>query len=368
LLLRTDSITLDPALPTCTGIGLLHQADLKRLIDETKSIAGGAVYAWDDFYVNHHSSTLWAAAAHYGFEFDPSLPVKDYTTAQRDLLFYGVESPRFRRHFPEIEPPSIVRQGRFEGLATNLLRRYAERIEDTGYRDRMGEYLIIQTCPDCGGTRLRPESRAVTVNGQSIVALSRLPLTELASWLSDLPVALNQDERAVAGLILADLDKRIARLVEVGAGYLALERSSPSLSAGEAQRLRLASLLGSGLSGVLYVLDEPTIGIHPRDTQRMIGILRRLRDLGNTVLVIEHDLEMIAASDHVIDFGPGGGVHGGQGLTAGSPPEVAGHHDSLTGGYLSGRVSIPVPVQRRNPDQVAGGAALTVHGARHHNL
>jgi excinuclease ABC subunit A len=352
------------ACPTCTGLGTVHQANLQRLVEEQKSILEGAVNGWNASYIQYYVSNLKAAAAHYGFEFDPTLPVKDYSRQQRDLLFYGVESPQFRRHFPEIEPPATVRQGRVEGLATNLLRRYAERIHDAEYRDKMQEFLVTQTCPDCQGTRLRPESRAVTVNGQDIIALSRLPLTDLGDWLAALPTVLSKEDMLLAQPILVELSERIERLVEVGAGYLTLERSSPTLSAGEAQRLRLAALLGSGLTGVLYVLDEPTIGLHPRDTRRMVGVLRRLRDLGNTVLVIEHDLEMIAAADYVIDFGPGAGKHGGQVVAAGTPAEIAQQIGSLTADYLAGRASIPTPEQRREPN----GKALTVRGARHHNL
>jgi len=356
------------ACPTCTGLGSIHQANLKRLVDEQKSIPGGAISGWDAFHVNYYSPTLQAAAAHYGFKFDLSLPVKDFTPPQRDLLFYGVDSPLFRRHFPTTAPPTTVRQGRFEGIATNLLRRYAEHIREhlheADYRDKLEELLVTTTCPDCSGTRLRPESRAVTVNGQTIMAVSRLPLGDLGTWLGGLPAVFSPAEMILAGPILADLGERIGRTVEVGAGYLTLERSSPTLSAGEAQRLRLASLLGSALSGVLYVLDEPTIGLHPRDTQRMIDVLRRLRDQGNTVLVIEHDLETIAAADYVIDFGPGAGKHGGQVVAAGTPAEVAGQPGSLTGDYLARRASIPIPQRRRPP----GDKALTIRGARQHNL
>jgi excinuclease ABC subunit A len=352
------------ACPTCTGLGVVHQADLQRLVDEQKSIPQGAVYGWDIHYINYYTNTLQAAAAYYGFEIDLSLPVKGYTPAQRDLLFYGVESPSFRRHFPDIEPPATVRQGRFEGIATNLLRRYAERIQDAEYREKLAEFLVTRTCADCAGTRLRPESRVVTVHGQTIIDISPLSLKDIGAWLDSLSAVLSVDEMIIAEPIFVDLGERIARLVEVGAGYLTLERSSPSLSAGEAQRLRLAALLGSGLTGVLYVLDEPTIGTHQRDTHRLIGFLRRLRDLGNTVLVIEHDLEMIAAADYVVDFGPGGGKHGGQVVAAGTPAEVAGQAGSLTGDYLAGRASIPLPLRRRTPN----GPAITIHGARHHNL
>ncbi len=356
------------ACPTCTGLGVVHQADVLRLVDERKSIAEGAVAGWESFQISYNSSILQAAAAHYGFTFDVAGPIKDYTPAQRDLLFYGVESPRFRRHYPDVAPPATVRQGRFEGIATSLLRRYAEHVSEhageAGYRDKLEDYLVIQTCPDCEGTRLRPESRVVTVDGQSILALSRLPLETLGAWVADLPAALSPDGQRVAEPVLVNLRDGIARLVEVGAGYLTLERSSPTLSAGEAQRLRLASLLGSGLSGVLYVFDEPTIGLHQRDTHRLIGVLRRLRDLGNTVVVIEHDLDMIAAADFVVDFGPGAGTHGGQVVAAGTPAEVMRQPESRTGAYLAGRASLPIP-ERRRP---VGDDALTIRGARAHNL
>jgi excinuclease ABC subunit A len=358
----------DGACPTCTGLGSVQQANLTRLVDEQKSIADGAVADWNAFYVNYNMPILQAAAAHYGFAFDLSLPVKDYSPPQRDLLLYGVDSPRFRRHFPTSEPPTTVRQGRFEGIATSLLRRYAEHlhehVHEADYRDKLEEFLVTQTCPDCGGTRLRPESRAVTVSGRTIIDLSRLPLGDLGAWLGGLPAVLSPDEMLIAEPVLIDLNESIARLVEVGAGYLTLERASPTLSAGEAQRLRLASLLGSGLSGVLYVFDEPTIGLHHRDTHRLIAVLRRLRDLDNTVLVIEHDLDMIAAADYVVDFGPGAGKHGGQVVAAGKPAEVASQPGSLTGDYLAGRASIPVPQRRRAPDD----KAITIYGARQHNL
>ncbi|MCB8925401.1 MAG: excinuclease ABC subunit UvrA [Ardenticatenaceae bacterium] len=352
------------ACPSCTGLGVVQEVNIPLLIDETKSIRAGAVLSWDDFYINHYGGTILAAAAHYGFPLDLDQPVQDYPPAQRDLLLYGVESPRFRRHFPTIEPPARVKDGRFEGIATALLRRYSDRIQDADYRDKMSEYLVTQPCSNCDGTRLRPESRTVTVAGQPIVPLTRLPLTDLGDWLRTLPATFSTDEMIIAGPILEDLNERIARLVQVGAGYLTLERTSPTLSAGEAQRLRLAALLGSGLSGLLYIFDEPTIGTHQRDTRRLIAVLRRLRDLGNTVLVIEHDLEMVAAADYVIDIGPGAGKHGGEVVAAGSPAEIMQQTGSLTADYLAGRISIPVPQKRR----VGGETAVTIHKARQNNL
>ena len=352
------------ACPTCTGLGIVHQANISRLVDEQKNIAEGGVIGWDQFHIDYNTSTLKAAAAHYEFDFDLSLPIKDYSQPQRDLLFFGVESPLFHRHFPAIEPPATVRQGRFEGIATDLLRRYAEHIQDADYIEKLADTVVMQTCPDCKGTRLRPESRAVTVDGQNIISFSNLSLSALGKRLKEFPAVLNSDEMLIARPILNELSDRIRRLVEVGAGYLTLERSSPTLSAGESQRLRLASLLGSGLSGVLYVFDEPTIGLHPRDTHRLIEVLRRLRDLGNTVLVIEHDLDMIAQADHVIDIGPGAGKHGGQVVAEGTPTEVAEQAGSITGDYLAGRISIQIPEKRRRPN----GKAITIHGARQHNL
>src|SRR5579884_1982568 len=218
------------ACPTCTGLGTVQQVNIQRLVDEQKSIRDGAVSGWDLFHINYNTPILQAAAAHYGFEFDPSLPVIDYTPPQRDLLFYGVESPQFRRHFPTIEPPTTVRQGRFEGIATSLLRRYNEHIHEhiseADYRDKLEEFLVTQTCPDCEGTRLRPESRVVTINGQPIIALSRLSLNDLGAWLDSLPAVLSSDEMIIAESILINLNEGIARLVEVGVGYLTLERSS----------------------------------------------------------------------------------------------------------------------------------------------
>jgi excinuclease ABC subunit A len=352
------------ACPTCTGLGVLKQANIERLVDEQKSIPEGAVMGWNPLLISYHSANLQAAAAHYGFDFDISRLIRDYTQPQRDLLFFGVESPSFRRHFPAISPPKTVRQGRFEGVATNLMRRYAERIQDADYSEKMKEFLVTQTCPDCAGMRLRAESREVTVNGQTIVALSRSSLSDLADWVDSLGATFTADDELLAGPILADLKRRITNLVIAGAGYLTLERATPSLSAGEAQRLRLAGLLGSGLTGVLYVLDEPTIGTHQRDTRRLIEFLGQLRDLGNTILVIEHDLEMIAAADYVIDFGPGGGKLGGQIVAAGTPAEISMNPASSTGDYLSGRSVLPLPQCRRTATE----KDITIRGARHHNL
>ena len=276
------------------------------------------------------------AGKYFGFEFDPSKPIKDYTPIQRDLFLYGTESPQFRRHFPNVKPPATNAQGRFEGVVTNLQRRYDEHATNAAYLEKLEHLFTSQPCLDCEGTRLRPESRAVTVAGETIITVSQLPLNDLDAWLKSLPPHFTAEEMLIARPILDDLYERVGRLLEVGVGYLTLERSSPTLSAGEAQRLRLAALLGSGLTGVLYVLDEPTIGLHSRDTHRLINVLRRLRDLGNTVLVVEHDLDLIKAADYLVDVGPGAGKHGGQIVAAGTPAEVAQTKGSLTGAFIAG--------------------------------
>lgn len=352
------------ACPACTGLGVIHEANLEQLVDPERGILDGAVHGWDIFYITHYTKTLQAAGKHYGFVFDPALPTKKLGQVQRDLLLYGVASPQFRRHYPDLKPPETVSKGYFEGIITNLLRRYGEHVHDPTYREKMEKLLRQQVCPDCGGARLRHESRQVTVAGQTIVDISRRPLTDLAAWLERLQEVTPAEEWVIAEPIVADLAGRIRRLVDVGVGYLTLERSAPTLSAGEAQRLRLASLLGSGLTGVLYVLDEPTIGLHPRDTARLIKMLGQLRDLGNTVLVIEHDLEMMRMADYVVDIGPGAGRNGGQVVVAGTPEAITACPDSATGGYLSGRLTVPTPPQRRP----GNGKALLIRGAREHNL
>jgi excinuclease ABC subunit A len=352
------------ACPTCTGLGRVLEADVTRLMDREKSIASGAVFAWDEFLLKRYSDALAAAGRHFGFDFDVKLPVKKLGKAQYDLLLHGAGSPRFRSHFPDIAPPKTVPKGNFEGIVTNLMRRYKDRGASAEYREKLEKRMFRRPCPDCEGVRLKAESRQVTVQGKNIMEASRMSLEELAEWLGGLRASVPEREWAIAEPVTADLSGRIQRLVDVGVGYLTMERSSPTLSGGEAQRLRLAALLGSGLTGVLYVLDEPTIGLHPRDTARLIRTLKRLRDLGNTVLVIEHDLELLRAADHVVDIGPGAGRSGGRVVAAGSPSAIAACRESATGGHLSGRLAIPVPSGRRK----GNGSRLVIRGARENNL
>ena len=352
------------ACPTCTGLGVVRQVVVSRMLDESKSIAENGITFWDEFHINYYTKILENASLYFGLDMDVSQPLNRLTEPARDLILYGTNSPKFLKHFPGVKPPRTNAQGNFEGIVTNMLRRYDEHANNEAYREKLEPYFASQVCPDCGGTRLRPESRAVTVAGRTIIDISALPLKELDAWLKSLPAGFSAQETLIGGPILNDLDDRIHRLLEVGVGYLTLERSSPTLSAGEAQRLRLASLLGSGLTGVLYVLDEPTIGLHQRDTQSLIRVLRRLRDLGNTVLVIEHDLEMMHAADYLIDIGPGAGKHGGEVMACGTPEDVMRNPASLTGKYLSGEKSVPLPKKRR----AYNGRELLINNARQFNL
>jgi excinuclease ABC subunit A len=350
------------ACPTCTGLGVTAELQLERIFDPSLGVLEGGVRIWDQFNTDRFAVTLQRAGGHYGFVFDPHQPIGELSGPQRDLLYYGVNCESFKRYYPTTKPPASVVKGNFEGVITNLKRRYVEGLSESGLSEKMDNLFTKRTCSDCGGTRLRTESRQVKVAGRSIVEISSWPLQDLSAWLTALPAALSEAEYSIAQPVLADLEGRIQRLVNIGIGYLSMERSTPSLSAGEAQRLRLASLLGSGLSGVLYVLDEPTIGLHQRDTSRLIGILRQLRDLGNTVLVIEHDLEMIRAADYVVEFGPGAGKHGGQIVVCGTPSEVADRPDSPTGSFLAGISSLP----HRPP--LCSQGELIIHNAREHNL
>lgn len=351
------------ACPACTGLGVVADLVVERVFDLSRSVRAGGVVVWDPFNADRFAVTLQRAGQHYGFGFELDQAIGQLGEVQRDLLYYGVNSPQFQRHYPSVPPPRTVVKGHFEGVITNLKRRYSEGTSDSGLAVKTESLFARQTCPDCGGARLRAESRQVHVAGLTITELSQRSLAEVAAWLEAAAANLEARDRRIAEPVLADLGDRIRRLVDIGVGYLSLDRATPSLSAGEAQRLRLAALLGSGLTGVLYVLDEPTIGLHQRDTARLIGVLCQLRDLGNTVLVIEHDLELIRAADYVIEFGPGAGKHGGRLVAAGRPADIACHPASATGAFLSGREPLPV-----RPPRSASGQTLVIRGAREHNL
>lgn len=350
--------------PACNGIGKVSTPDIDLIIDRSKSIWDGAVIEWDDFHVKRYSEALEGAAKYYGFEFDSKKPLENYGEVQMDALLYGVLSPQFRRHFPGVKPPKKVTEGRFEGVITNLMRRYQEHAEDSKSREKIEKVLIQRRCTACDGTRLKKESREVTIGGMNIIELSQVPLYKVDEWIKKLPEYVSEKGLAIAQPIIDDLQERVRRLLDVGVGYLSMERSAPTLSAGEAQRLRLASLLGSGLTGVLYVLDEPTTGLHARDTKKLIDVLIKLRDMGNTIVVIEHDTELMRAADNIIDIGPFAGKNGGEVVANGKPEEIVNSERSLTAKYIFKDDSSVVKKEKRK----GNGKFIEIVNAYEHNL
>ena len=355
--------TPEGACEVCSGLGHVASLDEAAVFDESKSVSGGGVTIWFEMLASYNTSILQQASKHYGIRFDPSEPVKDAEPALRDLLYYGVESEAFSSRFPEVKPPKTVTAGKFEGVVTGIWRRYREKGGESGEAAMFRE----RTCDSCGGARLKRDSLSVTVGGASIAEVSAWSLESALAWMARLRESLPEDAADLAETLLHDLIMRLKRIVDVGLGYLSLNRQTVSLSGGEAQRLRLASILGSGLTGVLYILDEPTSGLHPRDTDGLIRIMRQLRDLGNTVLVIEHDIEMMRAADHVIDMGPGAGTYGGRVVGEGSIDDLIGSPESVTGIYLREerqRAAESAPPVRRK----GTGDWLTIRGAHERNL
>lgn len=352
------------ACPTCTGMGTVGQVRLDALINRELGTGTGGVLEWNSMMCKHFSSSLVNAGNYYEFEFDPEMPIGSYTAVQRDLLLYGTDSPEFAKHFPDKKPPRTTAKGKFEGIVINFMRRYQERADDKAYREKMEEKMEMQVCPDCHGQRLARVSREATIGAETIITLSDMTLTHLAAWFQELPQIVSPDELTLSEVVLHTLIERIQRLIDVGVGYLSLSRPAPTLSPGEAQRLRLAALLGSGLTGVVYVLDEPTVGLHQRDSRRLINALYQLRDMGNTVVVVEHDLEVIAAADYIIEIGPGAGETGGYVVASGSPDELMVQPETITAAYLTGEKEIIIPGRRA----LDLDKHISIEGVRTHNL
>ncbi|XEC96588.1 excinuclease ABC subunit UvrA [Paenibacillus tarimensis] len=344
----------------CSGLGQVASLDLNAVFDEEKSLRDGCVRFWYEMYKEYNVGILAAAAKHYGIPFDLDQPLKEYDDIQRDLLYYGVESEEFRKYFPDMKPPRTVGAGKFEGVVTGIWRRYREKDGESG-----AEFFRQQTCPECMGQKLKRESREVLVAGVSIAEVSGWPLGKVLLWLEGLHGKLTPDGQQFLEPVWNGLSERIRRVIDVGLSYLSLHRQAITLSGGEAQRLRLASLLGSGLTGVLYILDEPSAGLHARDTRSLIHVLKQLRDLGNTVLVIEHDVDMMRAADHIIEMGPGAGSYGGSVVGTGTLEQLIGCAESVTGTYLREQNG----VYGANPRRRKGnGKFITIEDAHLRNL
>jgi len=343
----------------CHGLGFQRVIDPELVVpDPTLSLGEGALQPW-----NRGISAYWKrliAAVAEEYDVDLEKPWSKLRKKEKEIFLYGTGGDRHQVTYTNRFGRRRSYKVRFEGIVNNLQRRYEETDSETN-RERIESYMAEQPCPACDGARLRPESLAVTVGGRSIAAYTELSARAASEWIQALE--LTETERAIARLIVREISERLAFLENVGIGYLSLARSARSLSGGEAQRIRLATQIGSSLVGVMYVLDEPSIGLHQRDNEKLIGTLDRLRDLGNTVIVVEHDEGTMRAADHLLDLGPGAGEHGGHVIASGTPSKVAKDPASLTGQYLSGKKAIAVPAERREPR-----GALAVRNAREHNL
>jgi excinuclease ABC subunit A len=343
----------------CHGLGFQRVIDPELVVpDPTLSLGEGALQPWNRGISAYWKRLIAAVAEEYRVDLDK--PWSKLKKSEKEIFLYGTGSDRHQVTYTNRFGRRRSYKVRFEGIVNNLERRYEETDSDSN-RERIESYMAEQPCPDCKGARLRPESLSVTVGGLSIAAYTDLSARAASAWIQSLE--LTETERAIARLIVREISERLAFLENVGIGYLSLARSARSLSGGEAQRIRLATQIGSSLVGVMYVLDEPSIGLHQRDNEKLIGTLDRLRDLGNTVIVVEHDEGTMRAADHLVDLGPGAGEHGGYVISAGTPAQVAEDTASLTGQYLSGKRMIEVPAERREPR-----GALLVRGAREHNL
>ena len=343
----------------CHGLGFQRVIDPELVVpDPTLALAEGALQPWNRGITAYWKRLIAAVAEENDVDVDR--PWSKLKKAEKEIFLYGTGEQRHQVTYTNRFGRRRSYKVRFEGIVNNLQRRYEETDSETN-RERIESYMAEQPCPACHGARLRPESLAVKVGGLSISEYCDLSARRAGEWINELE--LTATERAIARLIVREITERLAFLDNVGIGYLSLARSARSLSGGEAQRIRLATQIGSSLVGVMYVLDEPSIGLHQRDNEKLIATLDRLRDLGNTVIVVEHDEGTMMAADHLVDLGPGAGEHGGHVIAAGTPKEVARNPASLTGQYLSGKRRIEVPEERRDPR-----GALLIRGAAEHNL
>jgi excinuclease ABC subunit A len=348
------------ACPECNGLGSKLEIDSDLVVPDTSlSLSEGAILPWSKSKNrdNYYNQMLRDVANHYGFSMDK--PFQELPEKIQNIILYG-SNEKVEFNFQRKNRNYRVNRY-FEGVVRRMERIYMET-KSNYMRSYMGHFMSDRACPNCGGTRLRPESRSVTVGGKSITEVVEMPIKSTKAFFEG--VKLKEREKFIAQEILKEINERLKFLVDVGLDYITLERSSGTLSGGEAQRIRLATQIGSGLVGVLYILDEPSIGLHQRDNARLIETLKKLRDIGNTLIVVEHDEETMISADHVVDIGPGAGEHGGRVVATGTPQDIMNNSNSLTGKYLSRAVSIPIPESRTE----ANGNFINIVGAREHNL
>ena len=348
------------ACETCDGLGTKFQVDPELLVpDDDLSIDDGAIAPWSGFRGEYFKRVLTAVGDEHGFSTDT--PWKKLKAAQKKIVLYGAGAKQMTVRYKNRYGRQRSYATKYEGVVPWVQRRHSESDSDR-VRDVIEGYMRLVPCPACGGARLRPASLAVTIGGKNIFEVGEMSITDAVAFFKT--VELSERDRLIAERVFKEVLERLQFMLDVGLDYLSMNRPSGTLAGGEAQRIRLASQIGSGLVGVLYVLDEPSIGLHQRDNRRLIETLVRLRNLGNTVIVVEHDEETIRVADHVVDIGPGAGEHGGEIIVSGTLKDVLKSKRSITGQYLSGKRKIEVPALRREP----GDAWLAVRGAREHNL
>jgi excinuclease ABC subunit A len=347
------------ACPACDGLGRQDYFDPQRVVAQPGlSLAAGAVRGWDR-HNRHYFQLLQGLATHYGF--DVETPWAELPDEAREVLLNGSGATEIDFRYADSRGQTQRRRHAFEGILPNFERRWRES-DSNAVREELGRYRGTRPCPECGGTRLNATARAVLVDGRGIAELSAMTVAQAGRHFGALHLA--GWRASVATRIVREIGERLRFLADVGLDYLSLDRAADTLSGGETQRIRLASQVGSGLTGVMYILDEPSIGLHQRDNERLLGTLRRLRDLGNTVIVVEHDEDAIRSADYVVDLGPGAGVHGGEVVATGTPADIAANPRSLTGRYLAGSEAIAVPRERRLP----GPHRIEILGATGNNL
>ncbi|MFJ7889381.1 excinuclease ABC subunit UvrA [Lysinibacillus xylanilyticus] len=348
------------ACPSCDGLGSTQEVDLDLVVpDWDRSLLEHAIAPWEPTSSQYYPQLLKAVCDHYDIPMD--VPVKDIPKEKMDKILYGSGKDKIHFHY-ENEFGNVRDQMiEFEGVVRNVERRFKETTSDY-VREQMEKYMAQQACPSCKGYRLKPETLAVKLADKHIGEVTQYSIQEADTFFKELD--LSEKDMKIARLVLREIEERLGFLVNVGLDYLTLSRAAGTLSGGEAQRIRLATQIGSRLTGVLYILDEPSIGLHQRDNDRLISTLQNMRDIGNTLIVVEHDEDTMLAADYLIDVGPGAGVHGGQIVAAGTPQEVMENDKSLTGQYLSGKKFIPLPIERRKPN----GRKLSIKGAKENNL
>ncbi|NLV17838.1 MAG: excinuclease ABC subunit UvrA [Syntrophomonadaceae bacterium] len=343
----------------CDGLGMKHEMDPGLVVDWELTLEEGAIIPWSNNTTGYYNSLLRALAARYDIPAD--VPVGELSPEQIDMILYGNGGEKLPISYINYDGIRHSFATSFEGVIKNLSRRHRETASEA-VKEELGKFMVSNPCSVCEGDRLKKEVLWILVGGESITSFTRRSVVEALEFLQT--IDFTEREAQIARLIIKEIRERLLFLVNVGLDYLTLDRNAGSLSGGEAQRIRLATQVGSGLVGVLYVLDEPSVGLHPRDNNRLLSTLERLRDLGNTVIVVEHDEDAMRRADHIVDIGPGAGIHGGWVVAQGSLKDIEGAEESLTGQYLTGRRVIPIPEERRNGNR----RFLKVRGACQHNL